>query len=461
MPDDLFEHALEERFDEFAPLAARMRPKNLDEFVGQEHLVGKGGPLRSLIESDRLSSMIVWGPPGTGKTSLASVIAGVTGARFAEVSAVNATVADLRKAIAGAKDALGANGRRTILFIDEVHRFNKAQQDALLPAVEMGYIILIGATTENPFFEINSPLISRSLLFKLEPLTRREIRLIAERALADRERGLGESGVDFSDEAMEHILDRTGGDGRFALNALEVTTAAALSRGEASVDLAMASEALQQPIVRYDKSGDAHYDLASALIKSLRGSDPDAALWWMARMLEGGEDPRFIARRLVIFASEDVGNADPMGLVVAVAAFNALEFVGLPEARLNLAQAVTYLACAQKSNASTVAISRATEDVRAGATGEVPKHLREASYPGARRLGHGKGYKYPHDFPEAYVSQDYRPPELEGRVYYEPTDRGAEKEMGERLGRVRAQKDPDGSGRASGKNKKKGGGTGR
>ncbi|MGH9195323.1 MAG: replication-associated recombination protein A [Acidimicrobiia bacterium] len=435
--DDLFEHSLRERFDEYAPLAARMRPRTLDEFVGQEHLVGKGGPLRSLISSDRLSSMILFGPAGTGKTSLANIIAGLTGARFVELSAVNATVADLRKGIAEAKEALGANGRRTILFIDEVHRFNKAQQDALLPGVEKGHVILIGATTENPFFEINSPLISRSLLFRLEPHTRADTKEMMTKAIEDGERGLGSSGVSFDDDAIEHILDRSGGDGRAALNALEVCAAAAISLGTDKVDLKIASEALQQPIVRYDKSGDVHYDQISAFIKSLRGSDPDAALWWMARMIEGGEDPRFIARRLVIFASEDVGNADPIGLVVAVSAFHALEFVGLPEARLNLAQAVTYLATAPKSNASMIAISRASEDVRAGMSGEVPKHLRDSSYPGARRLGHGKGYKYPHDFPEGWVDQDYRPPELEGRVYYEPTDRGVEKEIRERLERFK------------------------
>lgn len=438
--DDLFEHSLRERFDEYAPLAARMRPRTLDEFIGQGHLVGQGGPLRSLISSDRISSMILFGPAGTGKTSLANIVAGLTGARFVELSAVNATVADLRRSIAEAKEALGATGKRTILFIDEVHRFNKAQQDALLPGVEKGHVILIGATTENPFFEINSPLISRSLLFRLEPLSREETREIMVKALQDPQRGLGESGVDFDDEAIDHILDRSGGDGRAALNALEVCAAAALSAGSTGsvrVDLKTASEALQQPIVRYDKSGDVHYDQISAFIKSLRGSDPDAALWWMARMIEGGEDPKFIARRLVIFSSEDVGNADPMGLVVAVSAFHALEFVGLPEAKLNLAQAVTYLATAPKSNASMIAISRASEDVRAGMSGEVPKHLRDSSYPGARRLGHGKGYKYPHDHPEGWVDQDYRPSDLQGRVYYEPTDRGAEKEIGERLKRLR------------------------
>lgn len=442
VPDDLFSHALEERFDEFAPLAARMRPRTLEEFVGQQHIIGGESALRSLIENDRLSSMILWGPAGTGKTSLAHIVSKITGSRFVQLSAVNATVADVRKAIAAAKEALGATGRKTILFIDEVHRFNKAQQDALLPAVEQGHVVLIGATTENPFFEINSPLMSRSLLFRLEPLSHEEVRDIVERALGDEERGLAKSGIAFDGDALTHIVDRAGGDARSALNAAEACAAAALTSGKEKVTLEVAEDALRQPIVRYDKAGSEHYNVISAFIKSMRGSDPDAALFWLAKMLEAGEDPRFIARRMVIFASEDVGNADPMALVVAVAAHQALEFVGLPEAALNLAQAVTYLASAPKSNASTIAISRASADVRAGLSGEVPAHLRDAHYPSAKRLGHGKGYKYPHDQPGAWVDQDYRSPEVEGRVYYEPTDRGQEKEIGERLRRWRASRGP-------------------
>lgn len=452
MPDNLFDNALEERFDEFAPLAARMRPRTFDEFIGQSHLVGAKGPLRALIESDRLSSMVLWGPAGTGKTSLAGLIAATTGARFVQLSATNATVADLRKAIAGAREALGATGRKTILFIDEVHRFNKAQQDALLPAVENGHVILVGATTENPFFEINAPLVSRSLLYRLTPLENEDIKAIVQRALTDDERGLGRAAIRFEPEAIDQLVAKAGGDARWALNALEMCAASAASEGVATVTAESMSSMLKESVVRYDRAGDSHYDVISAFIKSLRGSDPDAAVWWLARMIEGGEDPRFIARRMVIFASEDVGNADPMALVVATSAFHALEFVGLPEAALNLAQAATYLACAEKSNASTTAISRAMRDVKAGDTLEVPMHLRDASYRGAKRLGHGKGYKYPHDYPEGWVEQSYRPPELEGRTYYEPSERGVEKSIRERLARIRKKsrnpvpKEPDPNG---------------
>ena len=433
----LFDNALEERFDEFAPLAARMRPRSLDEFVGQPHLVGPTGPLRVLIESDKLTSMVLWGPAGTGKTSLAAIVAKVTGSHFTQLSAVNATVADLRKAIAEAKETLGATGRKTILFIDEVHRFNKAQQDALLPAVENGYVILIGATTENPFFEINSPLVSRSLLFRLNPLESEEVRTIVERALIDDKRGLGSAGIKFHPEALGMLVSKAGGDARWALNALEMCAASATASGVEEVTAESVGEMLRESIVRYDRAGDIHYDVISAFIKSMRGSDPDAAVWWLARMIEGGEDPRFIARRMVIFASEDVGNADPMALVVAVSAFHALEFVGLPEAALNLSQAATYLASAEKSNASTTAISKAMKDVRSGATTEVPMHLRDSSYRSAKRIGHGKGYKYPHDYPDGWVDQSYLPEEVRGRRYYEPTERGLEREIGERLTRRR------------------------
>lgn len=402
--------------------------------MGQSHLVGDKGPLRALIEADRLSSMVLWGPAGTGKTSLAGLIAATTGAHFVQLSATNAAVADLRKAIAGAVEALGATGRKTILFIDEVHRFNKGQQDALLPAVENGHVTLVGATTENPFFEINSPLISRSLLYRLTPLENEDIKMIVERALADEERGLGRSGIRLEPEAIDHLVAKAGGDARWALNALETCAA---SSGAGTITVEKISSMLRESVVRYDRAGDSHYDVISAFIKSLRGSDPDAAVWWLARMLEGGEDPRFIARRMVIFASEDVGNADPMALVVATSAFHALEFVGLPEAALNLAQAATYLASAEKSNASTTALNRAMRDVKAGTTPEVPMHLRDASYRGAKQLGHGKGYKYPHDYPEGWVEQSYRPPELEGRTYYEPTERGVEKSIRERLTRIR------------------------
>jgi putative ATPase len=430
--DDLFSSALEDRFDEFAPLAARMRPRRLDDVVGQAHVIGPGGPLRSLIEADQLTSMILWGPPGTGKTTLATLVANVTRARYVQLSAVNATVAEVRKAVAEARDAL-ATGRRTILFIDEIHRFNKAQQDALLPAVENRWLVMIGATTENPFFEVISPLLSRSLLFRLEALGPDDVRSILVRALADEVRGLGRSGVTIDPVVIEHLAERSGGDARAALNGLEVVVAATLARGDREVTVERAREALGRQIIRYDREGDTHYDVVSAFIKSMRGSDPDAAVWWLARMIESGEDPRFIARRMVIFASEDVGNADPMALVVAVSAFQALEFVGLPEAQLNLSQAATYLASAPKSNASTLAIGRASEDVRKFPAAGVPAHLRDSHYRGAAKLGHGKGYRYPHDYPGGWVEQQYLPDEVRGRRYYEPTDRGLEREIGERL----------------------------
>jgi putative ATPase len=438
----LFTHSLEERFDEFAPLAARMRPRGLDELVGQSHLVGKGAPLRVLIEQDRLSSIVLWGPAGTGKTSLAHIIARASQALFEELSATSASVVDVRKVIAQAKESLGATGRRTILFIDEIHRFNKSQQDALLPAVENRWVTLVGATTENPFFEVNSPLMSRSLLFRLELLTEEEVLTIMQSAIADPVRGLGQSGISFDDQAIQHIVSRAGGDARSALNAVEAAAAAAVASGKDKVTPELAEETLQRRIVRYDKKGDRHYDVISAFIKSMRGSDPDAAVWWLAQMLEAGEDPRFIARRMAIFASEDVGNADPMALVVATSAFQALEFVGLPEAGLNLAQAAIYLACAPKSNASAAALWAASRDVKAGAASEVPRHLRDAHYPGATKIGAGKGYKYPHDHPGGWVEQDYLPegPGEMGRIYYEPTGRGAEKEIGERLGKIRSKR---------------------
>ena len=429
MAEDLFESALEDRFDEFAPLAARMRPRTLDEFVGQDHIVGKGGPLRSLIEADRLTSVILWGPPGTGKTTLASIVATATKSRFVQLSAVSSGVADVRKVLKESRESLGATGRKTILFIDEIHRFNKSQQDALLQAVENSWVTLIGATTENPFFEVNSPLISRSLLFRLNPLGAEEIGTIVDRAIKEPKRGLGASGISVETDAVAHIVDRAGGDARFALNALEVSVAVATARGDDTVKTATAEEALQRRVVRYDKGGDQHYDVISAFIKSMRGSDPDAAVWWLAQMLEAGEDPRFIARRMVIFASEDVGNADPMGLVVAVSAFHALEFVGLPEAQLNLSQAVIYLATAPKSNASTTAIAKASRTLQERGVGEVPKHLRDAHYPGAKKLGHGEGYRYPHSFEGGWVEQQYLPDNVSEETFYLPTDRGYEKEI--------------------------------
>jgi putative ATPase len=436
MSDNLFTNAAEEHFDTFAPLAARMRPRTLDEVVGQQHLVGTDGPLRRLIVADRLGSVILWGPAGTGKTSLAGIVASATLGRFVPLSAVTGTVADVRKAITEAKEALGATGRKTVLFVDEIHRFNKTQQDALLPGVERGEVVLIGATTENPYFSVNAPLLSRSLVFRLEPLARDDVMALLDRALADADRGLGGSGITVEPAALTYIVERSGGDARVALNALEATVASALAAGDRVATEATAAAALQQPLIRYDKGGDAHYDAVSAFIKSMRGSDPDAAVWWLAGMLAAGEDPRFIARRMVILASEDIGNADPMALVVAVAAFQALELVGLPEAQLNLAQAALYLANAPKSNAAMVAISRAGEDVKRMGAGEVPAHLRGTGYPGARHLGHGAGYVYPHDHPGGWVPQRYLPDVLAaggGPRYYEPVNRGAEAAIGEQL----------------------------
>ena len=424
--EDLFGAALGERLARQAPLAARLRPRTLDEMVGQEHLLGPGRPLRSLIEGDRLSSVILWGPPGTGKTTLARLIAGATAKTFETLSAVTAGVKDVREVVARARRELAEHGRGTILFLDEVHRFNRAQQDVLLPWVEEGVLVLVGATTENPYFEVNAPLLSRSTLFRLEPLGPEALRTLLER-------GLDAEGADADPEALAHLVDRADGDGRVALNALEVAAALVTARGGDRVTVADAEAALSARALRYER--DEHYDVVSAFIKSLRGSDPDAGLYWLARMLEAGEDARFIARRMVILASEDVGMADPMGLVVADAAARAVKFVGLPEAQLNLAHAVVYLATAPKSNRVCAALSRARADVRDRPTGAVPTHLRDASYRSAAKLGHGMGYEYPHDDPRAWVPQEYRPPEVAGRVYYEPSRHGAEEEVAERMRR--------------------------
>jgi putative ATPase len=426
---DLFDHALDERFGDYAPLAARMRPRNVDEIVGQQHILGPGRALRALIESGELSSVVLWGPAGSGKTTVAHVIAGSTDAHFEPMSAVSAGVADVRKQIAAAKDRLGQQGRRTVLFLDEIHRFNKAQQDALLPAVENGWIVLVGATTENPSFEINSPLMSRSLLFRLELLSEEDLGVIMRRAIEDEQRGLGRLELEIDTEALEHIAAGSGGDARAALNALEA--AAVLSAGTGRLDLSRAEEALQRRALPYDRAGDWHYDVISAFIKSMRGSDPDAAVYWLARMLDAGEDPRFIARRMVVFASEDVGNAEPQALQVAVAAQQALEFVGLPEARINLAQSAAFLALAPKSNASYRAIASAEEDVRASGPLAVPAHLRDAHSAASRSIGAGRGYVYPHD-QGGYADQDYLPENLRGRRYYEAI-RGRERELSDEL----------------------------
>ena len=424
MTTDLFASAAMDRLARRAPLADRLRPTRLDDIVGQDHLLGPGRPMRALIEGDRLSSVILWGPPGTGKTTLARVIARVTAQDFTEMSAVSATVKDVRELVARAADRLGEADVGTILFLDEVHRFNKAQQDALLPSVESGLIILIGATTENPYFEVNAPLLSRSTLFRLEPLER-------DAVLALLGHGLEAEDATADDEALGLLADRVAGDGRQALTSLEVAVALAEDRGDRRVTLADAEAALGTKAIRYGR--DDHYDVISAFIKSIRGSDPDAGLYWLARMLEAGEDPRFIARRLVVLASEDVGMADPTGLVVADAAARAVEFVGLPEARLNLAQCVVHLATSPKSNRVTVALGRAAVDARASGEGRVPVHLRDASYQGAAEIGHGDGYQYPHDDRRGWVSQQYRPDEVAGNVYYAPSSHGFEAEVADRM----------------------------
>lgn len=415
-----------------APLAARMRPRSLDEYAGQRHILAPGLLLRRAIEADRIQSLIFFGPPGTGKTSLAQVIAARTQARFEKLNAVESNVAEMRRVLQGAGNRLRNTGQPTILFIDEIHRFNKSQQDALLPDVESGVVKLIGATTHNPFFFVNSPLVSRSQVFELKPLTEEELLGVLNRALSDSERGLGHMRLAVEDAALAHLARVSDGDARKALNSLEIAarTTDPGPDGVIRVDLKVAEECIQKKAVVYDGDGDAHYDTISAFIKSMRGSDPDATLYWLAKMIHAGEDPRFIARRIMIHAAEDVGLADPMALVLATAACQAAEVIGWPEARIPIAEAALYIATANKSNSVIKAIDAALEDVRSGRTLAVPEHLRDAHYAGAKRLGHGEGYKYAHDHPGHHVAQDYLGA---ARRFYEPTEQGTEKKIKDRL----------------------------
>jgi putative ATPase len=424
---DLFAAAVEERLANRAPLAARLRPRSLDEVVGQQHLLGRGKPLRILIESDRLSSVVLWGPPGTGKTTIARLVAGVSAKAFETLSAVSAGVKDVREVAERARARLGERGQGTILFLDEVHRFSRAQQDVLLPFVEEGLLVLIGATTENPFFSLTGPLLSRSTLFRLESLSDDDLRALAQRALEDDERGLGDEATDIADDALDHLVDKSEGDARHLLTVLEVAHALAAERNEGKLTLEDAEAALALRSVNY--GDDEHYDIVSAFIKSIRGSDPDAGVYWLARMLEAGEDARFIARRLVVLASEDVGLADPQSLLIANAAAHAVEYVGLPEASLNLAHAVIHLALAPKSNSVVSALGAASAAVRDRRAGPVPMHLRDSHYKGAQSLGHGEGYVYPHDAPQGWVPQDHMPAEVAGERFYRPSAHGAEPEM--------------------------------
>lgn len=437
---DLFEYAKSKTMENESPLASRLRPTKLEEVVGQQHIVGKDKLLYRAIKADKLTSVIFYGPPGTGKTTLAKVIANTTSADFTQINATVAGKKDMEEVVKQAQNALGMYGRKTILFIDEIHRFNKGQQDYLLPFVEDGTIILIGATTENPYFEVNGALISRSSIFELRPLEKTDIKELLLRAVNDTEKGLGSFHAVIEDDALEFLADVSGGDARNALNAIElgVLTTDRSEDGQIHITLDVASECIQKRVVNYDKKGDNHYDIISAFIKSMRGSDPDAAVFYLAKMLYAGEDVKFIARRIMICASEDVGNADPMALTVAVAAAQAVERIGMPESQIILSQAVTYVASAPKSNSAVNAIFAANDAVRNNKT-TVPTHLQDAHYKGAQKLGHGIGYKYAHDYPNHYVDQQYLPDEIKDARFYEPGDLGYEKQIKERLQKLREQ----------------------
>ncbi|HEX3149647.1 MAG TPA: replication-associated recombination protein A, partial [Gemmataceae bacterium] len=442
LPIDIFADVREANRRQARPLAARMRPRTIDEFIGQEHFIGEGKLLRRMLIADRLNSLVFYGPPGTGKTALAQVIAQHTKSRFRVLNATASGTKEVRELLEQARRDLEMHGERTILFVDEIHRFNKAQQDVLLPDVEDGVVVLIGATTENPFFAINTPLLSRSQIFTFEPLTREHIKTLLQRAVADTERGLGDIAINMHPNALEFLAEMSDGDARRALTALEIGVKSSTTE-PVEFTLEVAQDSIQRKVLNYDPTGDTHYDLASAFIKSMRGSDPDAAIYWLARMLEAGEDPRFIARRIVILASEDIGNADPRALLVATAAWQAVEMVGLPECQLTLSQAVIYMATAPKSNSATTAIGAARGDVQKGRTIPVPKHLRDSHYKGAKQFGHGEGYQYAHSGEGAFVVQDYLGVD---KTYYEPTDRGYEAEIAERLAEWKRRKQAEGGG---------------
>lgn len=437
---DLFEYAREQNMEKESPLASRLRPETLEEVVGQQHIIGRDKLLYRAIKADKLGSIIFYGPPGTGKTTLAKVIAHTTKAEFTQINATVAGKKDMEEVVRRAKELQGMYRKKTILFVDEIHRFNKGQQDYLLPFVEDGTITLIGATTENPYFEVNSALLSRSSIFELHPLDKEDIKTLIHRAVYDEKKGMGSYGAVIDEEAADFLADVAGGDARNALNAVElgILTTERSEDGKIHLTLSVASECIQKRVVRYDKTGDNHYDTISAFIKSMRGSDPDAAVYYLAKMLYAGEDIKFIARRIMICAAEDVGNADPMALTVAVSASQAVERIGMPEARIILSQAVLYVACAPKSNAAVSAIGLAMDNVRKQKT-TVPAHLQDAHYQGAQNLGHGTGYKYAHDYPNHYVKQQYLPDEIRGTRFYEPGDLGYEKIMKEHLKKIKEE----------------------